>query len=106
MKKRYEMQVEKIQGSKMNPLFRATVVAYSLMIVGLCVFVIPHILRGKISHNLKVGALFGLVVYGIYDFTNMAVFKDWDKMLAIIDVIWGMFVYSVSAIIGSVFKNS
>ena len=41
MKKRYEIQVEKIQGKKMTTVFKATVLAYSLMKVGLCVFLIP-----------------------------------------------------------------
>ncbi len=35
------------------------------------------------------GALFGLVVYGVYDFTNYSTLRQWPFVLALVDVAWG-----------------
>jgi uncharacterized membrane protein len=34
-------------------------------------------------------ALFGLVVYGVYDMTNMATLRHWSWRLAAVDIAWG-----------------
>jgi len=35
------------------------------------------------------GAVFGLVVYGVYDLTNLGTFINFNWGTAIIDIIWG-----------------
>ena len=35
------------------------------------------------------GALLGLVIYGVYDFTNMATIKGWTHSFVLQDVLWG-----------------
>ena len=40
--------------------------------------------------------LFGMCLYGVYDFTSGAIYKNWNFNLAIIDVLWGGFVYFIS----------
>ena len=35
------------------------------------------------------GTLFGLVVYGVYDFTNYATLRQWPFVLTVADVAWG-----------------
>jgi len=45
-------------------------------------------------------------VYGIYDYTSASVLENWDHDLAMIDIIWGIFVYAIAAYIGSLFKLS
>jgi uncharacterized membrane protein len=35
------------------------------------------------------GALLGLVIYGVYDFTNMATIKGWTHQFVFQDVLWG-----------------
>jgi uncharacterized membrane protein len=35
------------------------------------------------------GALFGLIVYGVYDFTNLATLRHYPVQLAVVDVAWG-----------------
>lgn len=34
-------------------------------------------------------ALLGLVVYGVYDMTNLAVLRGWTWKLALVDMAWG-----------------
>ena len=35
------------------------------------------------------GALFGVVVYGVYDFTNYSTLRQWPFALTLVDVAWG-----------------
>ena len=103
MGKQYQTQVLSIQGSNMkaNPVF--IVLAYLLMVVGLNVFVLPNIRKGhELEDSLKYGLTFGIVLYGVYDFTSGAVLTKWNKKLAIVDVIWGGFVYFIASYLGSI----
>lgn len=103
MNNQYGTLVRTIQGEdmKVNPVF--AVLAYLLMIVGLNVFVLPNIRKGyELEDSLKYGMTFGIVLYGVYDFTAGAVFSKWDKKLAVIDVLWGGFVYFLASYLGSI----
>lgn len=107
MGKKYQDQVQQIQNDKMvvRPLF--AVLAYLLMIVGLNVFVLPRIRKGyELQDSIKYGFLFGIVLYGVYDFTIAAVLKDWNISLAVTDVLWGGIVYFLAAYIGTKLSNS
>lgn len=103
MGNQYQKQITSIQKSKMKtkPLF--AVMAYLLMIIGLNLFVLPNIRKGKeLEDSLTYGFTFGIVLYGVYDFTAGAVFEKWDTKLAFIDIAWGGFVYFISAYLGSI----
>ena len=104
MGNQYKNQVRKIQKSEMTVRIYFAILAYLLMAVGLNMFVLPQIRKGhELMDSLKYGLTFGIIIYGIYDFTAGAVLKDWDISLAFTDIAWGGFVYFVSAYIGSKF---
>jgi uncharacterized membrane protein len=71
----------------MAPNWPAAVVVYVLLGTGIALFVIP----GAPTASLAAahGALFGLVVYGVYDFTNYSTLRQWPFVLTIADVAWG-----------------
>lgn len=107
MGKKYQDQVQQIQNDKMviRPLF--AVLAYLLMVIGLNVFVLPRIRKGyELQDSIKYGFLFGIVLYGLYDFTIAAVLKDWNISLAITDILWGGIVYFLATYIGTKLSNS
>lgn len=64
--------------------------AYLLMIVGLVMIIIKYNLSYLDTF------IFGIVVYGVYDFTCGAIFKEWDFQLAILDILWGGIVFTVT----------
>jgi uncharacterized membrane protein len=107
MGKQYQKQINNIQNNVLIPKYTYAIFAYFLMTIGLIQFVIPNIKKeNRLCDSFKYGFIFGLIVYGIYDFTCAAIFKDWDIKLAFIDVIWGGFVYFIASYIGSFFiKN-
>ncbi len=62
---------------------------YVLLALGITYFVHPQLSQITLLGATLVGTLFGLVVYGVYDFTNLAILKGWGLKLAVVDVIWG-----------------
>jgi len=91
MGRQYKTQVKNIQGKPMKTK---------------CLFVMPNI---RDSHalidSLTYGLTFGLVLYGVYDFTIAAVLSKWNIPLAIADVAWGSFVFFISAYLGALLGN-
>lgn len=105
MANRYREMVLDLQGEEMEVRFPSAFLAYTLMALGLSLFVIPRIRSGTIlQDSLLYGATFGVVVYGIYDLTAHAVLKKWDHELALYDVVWGGFVYFCAALVAGIVK--
>ena len=46
------------------------------------------------------GALFGLFMYTIYEFTNLALIKNWPLEMALLDILWGPILCGLSAMVG------
>lgn len=103
MGRKYSGLVSDIQGRQLsfNPYW--ALFAYGLMVLGLIFFVLPGIRHEtRLEDSLRYGALFGFVVYGVYDATCGAIFAKWDIGLAILDILWGAFVYFSAAYVSSV----
>ena len=69
------------------------VASYTLMVVGLRVFVLSQPRAERVSR----GALFGTIVYGLYNGTCMSIFADWSAAVAALDTVWGAVVFAISA---------
>ena len=75
--------VAKIQRTALEFKMVGAVVVYLLLAVGLYVFIVEP------KKSLWHAALFGLVIYGVYDFTSYAILKKYDLNVAIMDTLWG-----------------
>ena len=73
-----------------QPRWGVAFVFYALYVAGLLYFVIAGAMdaRDWTAAALN-GALFGFFCYLTYDFTNLAVMKGYDPVLAVVDTIWG-----------------
>lgn len=72
------------------PNFGAAGAFYLLYVTGLMIMVIwPAFQAHSISQALLYGALLGLIAYGTYDLTNLAVLKGFTTRIALIDLAWG-----------------
>jgi uncharacterized membrane protein len=69
------------------PNWPAALVVYALLGAGIALFVIPR--APALGSAAGYGALFGLVVYGVYDFTNYSTLRQWPFVLTLADVAWG-----------------
>ena len=85
-----------LKGQIMTPRLLPAVMVYLLFAVMLWVIVLP-LARFDVLNSFYYGALMGCVVYGIYDMTNLAVFKDWTALIAVVDWCWGVFICSVTS---------
>ena len=101
MGRAYKHMIPDVQKSEMEIRKKYAVFSYTLMVLGLSMFVLPNVRKYSLTDSVKYGGTFGLVVYGIYDFTAAAVLDDWDENLALIDILWGSFVYTAAAYAGS-----
>lgn len=71
------------------PHWLATLMVYIVITLGLILFVLPKIESG-LTVMILYGALYGFILYGLYEFTNYALVKDWPIIVVIVDLIWGL----------------
>lgn len=57
----------------------------------------PALREGSPKTALINGALFGLVMYGTYDLTNMAILRDWGGLISAADIAWGVVITSAAS---------
>jgi uncharacterized membrane protein len=85
-----------LEGNTITPRLLPALIVYVLFAIMQWWIVLP-LAQYQISQSFMYGALIGLVVYGIYDMTNLAVLKDWTLLIAIVDWCWGIFLCSSTA---------
>ena len=81
-----------------KPVLWAAALFYILYIIGVSLVVIqPCIYDDSVIKSLYIGFIFGLVAYGTYNLTNMAVLKGWSPTVVFVDMFWGGFLTAFSA---------
>lgn len=71
---------------------------YAFYIGGVLYFVsLPALRQGAPGQALLAGALLGLMCYGTYEFTSLAVMRDWSWQQVVADTLWGGFLTGISA---------
>lgn len=84
---------------KVNPL--AAVLTWIFLVIGCYWFVVIPTQWYTLPLVFAYGAFFGLIVYGIYEFTNKALLFAWNWKLVVWDIVWGMVLCgSVSVVMG------
>lgn len=82
--------------------FWPAVLVYILLGLGLTFFVILPTSTLPILRTILTAIIFGVVVYGVYDLTNLATLKDWTSSIVIADIIWGAVISVLVAVITKV----
>jgi uncharacterized membrane protein len=73
-------------------------VSYILLVYGLYFFVYKHITKQNwINESIINGFIFGLIVYGVFDMTNLAIFKNYSLFTGLIDMLWGSLLMSITS---------
>ncbi len=90
-----------------SPNAAAAAAFYVVFVLGIVYFVIrPGLDRASLGPSLRDAAAFGLVTYGTFDLTSMAVLKDFPLDVVLIDMAWGTTVCTVtSAVVLSVLRR-
>lgn len=99
IKKYFNIQIKVIQGFDIQINIIATIITYIFLIFGLNYFIIRE------KKSVKNAALLGFVIYGVYEFTNLALFKKWFLLTALVDTIWGALLFGITTAIVYKMKN-
>lgn len=91
-------------GESMTPIWWAAVVVYICIALGIIFFVLPKA-NGDYLLALGWGALFGFIAYGIYDFTNYSILKNWPYNITLIDLMWGMVLCGLTSVFVTFIQN-
>lgn len=90
----YETQTVQIQRVMMNVKWVPAILCYLLLIAGLNIFIL--------NRHRPVWEAFalGILIYGVYNMTSLAIYKKYTWKIAIMDTLWGGLLCSiVSAIL-------
>ena len=86
----FQKMIKKIQGSPLSIKVFPTIASYLILISSLYYFVIFK------KGSLLDAFLLGFFIYGVYETTNMAIFKDWNTYIGLIDLTWGGFLFLIT----------
>ena len=89
----FNKQVKSIQGSDIKANFIAVGITYIFLIYGLNYFIIQK------NRSVKDAALLGLVIYAVYEFTNLSIFTNWSVLSTIIGTTWGAVLFGLTTAI-------
>jgi uncharacterized membrane protein len=97
MSNNFQNMVKKIQGTPLKMELLPTIACYIILVSSLYYFVINK--KGSYLDAF----LLGFFIYGVYETTNMAIFKDWSYKVGLIDLTWGGFLFLITTYL---YKNS
>lgn len=87
------------EAGALAPRWGAAVLVYVIIPAGVVLFVRPALgQNGGLGAALAWGALFGLISYGVYDLTNLAVLNNWSIRMTAVDMAWGSTLCGISAV--------
>lgn len=92
----FNQQIQKIQGSPIQLNIIYTGITYIFLIFGLIYFIIEK------HKSVKDAAVLGFVIYGVYEFTSISLFKNWSLLTVLMDTTWGTILYALTT--GLVYK--
>ena len=97
----WKQQVLDVQNSPMQFRWIPTIICYIVIIVSINYF----ILQTDKSSNQKIidAIVLGLVIYTIFETTNMAILKNWNIKSVLIDSIWGGILFGLTTFIITLF---
>jgi uncharacterized membrane protein len=85
----FDKMVKKIQKDDMKLNVYGAIGAYILMILAIYKFII------KERKPPMDAFILGLCIYGVFDFTNYAIFKNYNMFIGGLDMLWGGILYYV-----------
>jgi uncharacterized membrane protein len=110
---KYSKEVFKVQKAALNLRYEHAIIAYIIILFSILYIAIPFTsqsikinnggkdisIENKLLYSFMYGGALGFSVFGIYNFTSLAIYKDLDTTIAITDTIWGTTLYTLSTFI-------
>jgi len=93
IKNYFQWQIQTIQNSPMKVNLWGAILCYLFLVAGLYYFIIRE-KRGYLD-----AFILGLVIYGVFEATNYALFKDWALSTVAMDTIWGGVLFTLTTLV-------
>ncbi len=104
MKDQYNKMIPDIQNDSMIVRILPTLLAYVVIILSVLLFSLPKISREtRLKDSLLYGGLLGMLMYGMFSFTNYAIISKWNMKVVLLDVVWGFILYTIVSYMSSLF---
>jgi len=79
----FKNQVKIVQKSPLKLNIIGAIICYIFLVLGLYYFIISK------NESILNAFLFGLVIYGVYEYTNYALLENWLFQTTLLDTAWG-----------------
>lgn len=86
----FENQIMYVQRVPLEMNIGATILCYLLLIFGIHYFII------KPERSIKEAFILGILIYGVFETTNKALFSDWKWTTVFMDTLWGGILFSLT----------
>ena len=100
----YTQKLEKIQKQTLTFKYAPAVLAYITLLIIMFYICVPLSTYYKQHHPSLVFGLVGFCVYGVYNFTNGAIFTNYDSLFILIDTLWGVTSFALFGLIYKLLK--
>tara|TARA_B110001454_G_scaffold16145_1_gene14540 strand:+ start:34846 stop:35259 length:414 start_codon:yes stop_codon:yes gene_type:complete len=89
-------EIGRIKDGEFDILLAPALGTYVLMALAMALFVVPN-LSGDSAwwKAFLLSACMGLIIYGIFDMTNLAILKNYPIKFMLADMAWGTFVFGL-----------
>jgi uncharacterized membrane protein len=94
----FKQQILDVQHSPLEFKLIPAIICYITLVFGLNYFILQK------NGSVLDAALLGLVIYTVYETTNMTILKDWNLKSVLIDSIWGGILFGSTTYIISKFN--
>jgi uncharacterized membrane protein len=103
----YNKNTSKIQGKLSTIKWKqiiSIILVYILLIISIIHIAIPFTLNNiskddnvieKLYKSVIYGGSIGLSIYGAYNLTSIIIYEKYSIEIAIVDTLWGLFLYSI-----------
>jgi uncharacterized membrane protein len=95
----FNNQIKLVQGSEPKVNYLGVALCYIFLIAGINYFII------KPRKSVNDAFLLGIVIYGVYETTNYALFKNWSILTVIIDTLWGGLLFAFTTYIVNMLRG-
>ena len=98
LNKTIQHKIENIQKEPPKIRYIGLALCYVLLITAINYFII------KPNRSVQDAFLLGLIIYGVYETTNMALFAKWSWLTVLIDTLWGGILFALTTFIVKMFR--
>ena len=92
-------QIKMVQNSNPKINYLGAALCYLLLITGINYFIIIP------KKSIQDAFLLGIIIYGVYETTNYALFTNWSILTVFMDTLWGGILFASTCYIIKLLRN-